>query len=230
MPTAVTSIVAWVRQRMIESTASFWTDQELTDIAALGIKDLWRAINDDYQDHFLTIDATNVSLAANAVTLTGVPADIHRVDGIEPRNLSTNANVIFEYRKYMHPDFVRARASDAVDPSNVVLYWDITGAGGPAATPTIHVAPKVSSALLLRLAYVPTLGTITNNPIPGESDAAVIAWTVAYARSKERDDRSPDPEWLAVYEKEKALLLVSLAPRQTADLEFAEAVFEPYWE
>jgi hypothetical protein len=227
MPTTVAAIVAWARQRLVEPTASFWTDQELTDIAALGIKDLWRGINDNYQDYFLTVDETNYSLAANTFTVTGTPADVFRVSAIEPRTLTSN--IIFEHKDFTHPDFVAARAASAVSPSDGVLYWDIVGQGAPVSAPVIYVAPKLTQALLLRLVYVPTLTISTNNPIPGESDNAVLAWIVAYARSKEREDRSPDPEWLAIYNTEKANLLVALTPRQTADVEVVEAMFESLW-
>ena len=69
----------------------------------------------------------------------------------------------------------------------------------------------------------------SNNPIPGESDNAVVAWTVAYARAKEREDRSPDPNWLAVYATEKQHLLQSLGLRQLQEPEFADAMFMSYW-
>jgi hypothetical protein len=84
----------------------------------------------------------------------------------------------------------------------------------------------------LRFVYVPTLATMTaasTVPIPGEADNALIAWTVAYARAKERDDRSPDPGWLTVYATEKQHLLQSLGLRQLQEPEYVKAMFEEYW-
>jgi hypothetical protein len=106
------------------------------------------------------------------------------------------------------------------------------GAGGPVVAPTVMVAPKVTAAVNLSLTYVPVLGDLTAasaNPIPGESDNAIIAWMVAYARAKEREDRAPDPGWLTIYATEKQNLLVSLTPRQDQEPMVASAFFEEYW-
>ena len=91
---------------------------------------------------------------------------------------------------------------------------------------------KLSAAVLLRLTYVPTLAAIVvggNNPIPGESDNALIAWTTAYAMAKEADDATPDAGWLTIYGTEKTNILTSLTPRQTDDDDVAEAFFEDLW-
>jgi hypothetical protein len=92
----------------------------------------------------------------------------------------------------------------------------------------------LSSALNLRVAYIPTL-TSTDmetgdaNPIPGEADNAVYAWIIAFARAKERDDRSPDPNWLAVYATEKQAILTVCDPRQEQEPKYVEGMFEEYW-
>jgi hypothetical protein len=89
----------------------------------------------------------------------------------------------------------------------------------------------VNTAISLRFVYVPILAAVAaagSNPIPGESDNALIAWCIAYARAKEREDRSPDPNWLAVYSTEKTNLLVRLTPRQTQEPEVVEDFFEGY--
>ena len=89
----------------------------------------------------------------------------------------------------------------------------------------------MSAALTLNLWYVPTLGVsqyqllTATNPIPGESDQALVTWIIAYMRAKERDDRSPDPSWLAVYATEKNNLLASLTPRQEAEAEHVDSIF-----
>jgi hypothetical protein len=218
-------------------TQAFWTDAELLDIAVKGTSDLWAAILDLHQEHFLTVDVTNVSLAADTATLTGIPTDTFRVHLIEPRDTTTATsgyNTIFVPRDYNHPDFVYARSQTAVSPTNgPIIYYAITGAGGPVGTPTVRVAPQLNSALNLRFVYVQvpaftTFAATTDNPIPGESNNAIIAWMVAYARAKEREDRNPDPGWIAIYATEKQSLLTRLTPRQTQEPDYVEGLFEYY--
>lgn len=237
MATLLSSIETQVRRHLVESTASFWSSAELIDIMNQGIKDLWRDVVDLKQEHFLTIDTTNVTLAADTSTLTFTLADVHKVYLIEPINNTTNGTnqgLFFRPMDYNHPLFQSARASANIDPTNAVIYYAVTGAGAPtgSSSTVIYVAPKVSSAVSLRFVYVPSLAAKAagdNNPIPGESDNALIAWVVAFARAKEREDRSPDPNWLAVYATEKAHLLQSLGLRQLQELTFTESPFEDLW-
>ncbi len=233
MATTLQSIITSARERLIEGTARFWSDAELLGHASLGIRDLWKALKDTNQDYFLTIDETNVSMAANSLTLTGVPTDLAHIRGIEPRSTnSTNVDVFFRPKNYTHPEFAQARRSAAVDPAGVTILYHAIGAGSPVAAPTIYVAPMITSALPLQLAYIPTIGTLTTastNPIPGETDHAIICWTVAWARAKEREDRSPDAEWLAAYATEKSNLIVSATPRQEDEAKVVEAIFETEW-
>lgn len=235
MATLLSSIETQARRHLLEETAAFWSSAELVAVINKGIKDLWRDIADLKQEHFLTVDASNVTLSANASTLSGVPAGIHKVYLIEPRDLSSNGSNVglsFERREYNHPDFQNARGTEDVDASNAVLFYAVVGAGAPVAAPTIYVAPQVRSAVNLTLAYVPVLADLAaagDVPIPGEADNALIAWTVAFARAKEREDRSPDPNWLAIYATEKAHLLQSLGLRDYSRPEFVDAVFAQYW-
>ncbi len=194
---------------------------------------MWAAILDVFGDHFFTVDVTNVSLAANATSLTGVPADTFRVQLIEPRDTTTSGSgsgVQFVPKKYNHPQFIAARSETAVDVNAAgVIFYDVSGAGTPVGTPTILVAPPLSSALNLRFVYNPSLAAMTTsstNPIPGESDKALVAYTVAFARSKERDDRSPDPNWIAVYSTEKQSILARITPRQEQEAEYVDGMFE----
>lgn len=213
----------------------FWSDAELLQIMILGAKDLWRAFIDLHQEHFFTVDATNVSLAASTETLTGVPANVHRILLIAPRDTTlagASRLVRFSPAKYNSPEFRGGQATDPVDPSGSATIWyDISGAGAPVGAPTIYVAPKVSSAVLLRVVYIPTLdGTLLtatdNNPVPGESDAALVAYTVAFALAKESESRAPDANWLAVYEAEKTSCLVASAPRQAQEPSVVKGVFD----
>jgi hypothetical protein len=217
----------------VTTGGSNWTDAEILVHLIDGAKDMWAAILDVYGDHFFTIDITNVSLAANATSLTGVPADTFRVHTIEPRDTTSGVDgsrVTFVPRKYNHPDFEAARAITALSPSAAgIIFYDVSGAGTPVGTPTVLTAPKLSSALTLRFVYNPTLAALTSastNPIPGESDKALVSYAVAFARAKERDDRSPDPNWIAVYSTEKQSILARITPRQDQETEFAFGLFD----
>lgn len=236
MATLLSSLETSSRNHLKEATASFWTSVELIDIVNRGIKDLWGGITDLYEDHYITVDETNVSLAAATATLTGVPTDVHRVTLIEPRDTTvgaTSRDVLFFPRKYNDPMFINARAMSNQDPTGGLgVFYDVHGAGAPVGAPTIRVAPKLTSALNLRFVYVPTIAlkvAADDNPIPGESDQALIAWIVAYARAKEREDRSPDPNWLAIYATEKQNVLTRLAPRQTQEPEVVDGVFDVFF-
>jgi hypothetical protein len=196
----------------------FWSDEELLHILVLGAKDLWRAFIDLHQEHFFTDDVEHVTLPANSDRLSGVPANVHRVLTIEPLD-DDPARISFVPRDYNTPSFRVARRAAARTPENGgdVLYA-VTGAGAPTGAPTIYAAPRLDRTVPIRLVYIPTLsGAMTftdTNPVPGESDAALVAYTVAFALAKDREDRSPDPNWLAVYTTEKNSCLVASAPRQ----------------
>lgn len=231
MATMMTDILRQVRNHLTEISPASWTDEELLDLANNGIKDLWRRINDLFQDYFVTEDATNVTLPANTTTLAGVPINVFRVVSIEPRVVgpdNPNPGLIFKPADYNAPVFVRARAEGVVEPCNRVIWYCLQQAGAPVNAPVIRIAPMVSSAVDLRLVFNQTLDAVDeddDNPIPGESDNAVIAWTIAYARAKERDDRAPDPEWLAVYATDKNNLITQLTPRQVQEPAVVEGMF-----
>lgn len=235
MATAISSIETQARRHLNEPVASFWSSDELVAHAIAAIRDLWRSTVDLKQEHYLTIDATNVTLAANTATLTGVPSDLHKVYMLAPRDLSSasvNKGLLFKPMDYNHPAFQAALGRDPVDPSDDMVYYAVTGAGSPVAAPTIYVAPQVNSAVNLTLSYVPSLAALTaasDVPVPGEADNAVVAWVVAYARAKEREDRMPDPGWIAIYGREKDSLLQSLGVRQLQEPQIVDMVFQEYW-
>src|SRR3990167_8677092 len=215
-------------------SAPIWTSAELVDIIGKGCFALWRDIVDLKAEHYLTVDITNVTLAADTATMTGIPADVHKVYLIEPQDVSSdsdNKNLFFKPLDYNHPRFMAARTQDAISPSNNVIYYAVTGQGAPVAAPTVRIAPQVSSAVNIAFSYVPVLATADlasddNAPVPGEADNALIAWTVAYARANEREDRMPDPGWLQVFNTEKEHLLQSLGQRQYQEEAYVDAVFE----
>jgi hypothetical protein len=234
MATTLSTLRTRVRQQLTEASALFWTDAELLEHLTDGAKDLWRRINDLYEHHFLTLDESNMSISANSSSVTGVPADVYRIVSIEPRILgesSPNPGLIFSPKNWNEPVFRVARAENASEPKHREIFYTLFNAGAPVGAPTIRIAPQLSSAVNLTVAYNHTLPTLVagdNNPIPGESDNALIAWALAYARSKERDDRSPDPEWLAVYGTEKTNLIAQMAVRQIQEPEYVNGLFDDY--
>ena len=233
--TQISDIIPIVRNRLIEPQPKFWSDAELTEIAVKGVRDLWRDIADLKQEHFVITNTTDVTFPANATELAGVPNDVHKVYNIEPVNMTVNGvniGLMFSPLAYTDNRFQEARTELAISPQNDVIYYAIHNAGAPISPPRIFCAPQVTSAVALAFTYVPTLGPLTGsdpNPIPGESDNAIIAWTVAFARAKEREDRAPDPGWLTIYATEKQHLLQSLGVRQYQEAVFAKAMYEEYW-
>lgn len=236
--TRTSALIAAARFHLNEPKPRFWSDDELLGIARRAYTDLWASVLDLHQEHYLTIDITSVTMVAAETTLTGVPSDVFRVHLIEPldtTSVGNNRSVAFVPRDYNHPDFIGARSQTAFDPTgDLAIFYALTGAGSPVGAPTIQVAPTITSTISLRFVYVPALGvqsytTDTNNPVPGESDNAIIAWIVAFARAKERDDNAPDPSWLAVYATEKQSLLTRLTPRQTQEPDYVEGLFESNW-
>lgn len=217
------------------SGGQYWTSDEIVGYLNRGIKDMWGAVIDLNQEHFQTVVET-VTLAAEATQLASVPTDCFRVLLIEPADTTTGGThpyIVFRPKDYNSHEFINARAQVSLDPSSgLIIYYTLTQAGAPIGAPTILTGPKVSSALTLRMAYVPTAPTKTSaqaNPIPGESDNALIAWGVAYARAKERQDRAPDPNWLTIYATEKTNVLVRLTPRQTQEPEVVDSFFGGQW-
>ena len=234
MATSIADIVTTARYRLREITPKFWTNAELTNIVIPGIRDMWRDVVNLKQEYYLHIDDEHVSLPASTSELLGVPEDVHKVYLIEARDTSTdstNAGLEFMPRDYNHPRFRQARSSDAVDPKNAVIYYAITAQGAPVGPPRIYCAPQVTSAVLLSFCYIPTLGDLGFDspvPIPGEVDNALVAWTVAFARATEREDRAPDPGWLAIYSTEKQNILMALGERQQQEPSYVDALFEDY--
>lgn len=239
MATLLSSLETQARRYLLETTASHWSSAEIVDIINKGIKDLWRAILDLHQEHFLTNDITSVTIAANTGSLSSVPTDVFRIHLIEPVDTSTAGayrRLIFVPRDYNSPDFIAARTLGSVDGSqDQIIFYCVTQAGAPVGAPTILIAPTLSGAVAagqIRLVYVPILAAKAagdDNPIPGESDDALIAWTVSHALAKDREDRAPDPNWLAKYATEKQNILVSLTPRQTQEPDVVEPLFGGLW-
>lgn len=238
--TLIASIITQARRQLVETTARFWSDDELVDIFWLGATDLWGAYIDIHQDHYFAVveteGADGVRLESGASSLTNVPDDCFRVMLIEP--LRTNLDPFgglacaFVPRKFNHPDFISARswANDESALTAGVIYYDLTGPGAPIAAPMIRIAPKISTTIKLRLAYYPVLTRNDYNPIPGGSDNALKAWVIAYANAKEgpQGQRIPDAGWLSVYATEKQTLLTRSTPRQEQEADVVDGLFDNY--
>lgn len=240
--TPISSIITQVRRQLIETKKGrrFWDDDELKDIFKLGVMDLWGAILDLHQDHYFKViegdDARPVILEAGKSVLTNVPEDCFRVMLIEPNDTTvtdTTGGVVFAPRKYNHPDFITARTLGSLDSAVTagIIYYDVTGPGAPIAAPVIRVAPKIGSNLTLRFAYYPMLEVDDINPVPGGSDNALKAWTIAYALAKEgpQGARVPDASWLAVYATEKQTILTRSTPRQEQEADTVDGLFDNFY-
>jgi hypothetical protein len=230
MATLISSIITDARLVLLETSARFWSDAELLTIAIDGIKDLWKKVIDLEKDHFLTWDETNMTLPASTSAISGVPTDLFRVRLIRPRTLnSSNPGLVFKPRETTHPDFVQAEVLTACEPRNRVVYYAVINAGAPVGAPAIRCAPTLSSDVPLTVRYIPVIGTLTaasNNPVPGESDKALKHYIIAFARSKERADRAPDPEHISIYATEARNLLTALTPRSEQEPETVVGLFE----
>lgn len=230
MATLLSSIISDAREVLLESTARFWTDAYLLGLANEGIKDLWKKIIDLEKDHFVTIDETNLNIVASTVAVAGVPTDLFRIRTLRPRTLnSANVGLIFKPRELTHPDFVQAEALDPCEPRNRVCYYAVVNAGAPVGAPAIRIAPTLSSAVLLTCTYIPVLAAkiaSDANPIPGESDKALKHFIIAFARSKERPARDPDPEHVSIYATEARNLLTALTPRSEQEPETVVGMWE----
>ena len=234
MATVINQLIPTVRLHLVESEARFWSDAELTALAILGIKDLWKAIADLKQNHFISIN-NSVTLQPNSNQLSGIPSDVHKVIMIEPVDLTTNGpnvGLLFKPLPYQDDVFQQARGVQPIDPRNDTIFYAVHAAGGPVGSPIIQTAPQVTSTVNCSFTYVPVLGPLDGtmpNPIPGESDQAVIAYTVAYARAKERETRDPDPSWISIYGSEKAMLTEALGVREYQELPTVRAIWMEYW-
>lgn len=237
MASTIQSLVDMVRNHLVApaATEQYWTDNELVATMNKGAKDLYRAINDNGQDYFFarTTAGDNVRVQANTEALASVPTTVTIIKGIEPLDQATYPALKFFPCSFQDPKFQAARAESALEPrTGGNVYYAITGAGAPIGAPTIYIAPLLRSEVPVMLIHVPELADFViggNNPIPGFSDQALVNWTVAYAKAKEREDGMPDPGWLSLYGNEKTNVLVSLAPRQTDEPEYVEAIFEELW-
>ncbi len=240
MPTPLSTIVANARVHLRAPTVqtgsvsadTFWTDSELLAHTIRGCRDLWRSLVDLHQDHFLEI-VTTPTIAASGDRIIGVPKNVMRPILIQPADTSDTGNnrtLKFTPAKYNSTEFRRALAMSPLDPTqDGEVFYVITKAGSPVAAPEILIAPLLSQAMAVRIAYIPTLQPLSAdsiNPIPGESDLALEAFTTAYALAKQDPDNKPDTTWMAVYGTEKQSILIVSEPRQDQQPRVVRGVFD----
>lgn len=234
MATLLSSIITMSRDRLNEPVPAFWSNAELLRYGNRGIRDLWRKLKLTNQAFFHQISVA-ATMPANGDQLTGVPTNCTTVHGLEPATLTDYPGLFFKRADYAGKDFANARLRSAITPGTQggVIFYHVTQAGAPVAAPVILVAPRISAALLIRLTFTPTVGAeliaTDPNPIPGESDNAVMHWIVAYAKGRQTKSGQPDANELALYEKEATSITVSESPRDDSEPIVAEAMFEEYW-
>lgn len=231
MATEVKDIIRQVRTRLGGKTTGTWPDADLRDYFRHGCLDLWGAILDVHGGHY--IEEKRVVLKANESTIGDVPENCFRVQFIEPWNTTSSGDwpdLKFTPKRYNSEDFRAARSLDATDVGSAEeILYDVTGVGAPIQAPLIRIAPQITTDLTLRLAFNPTVVIADYNPIPGESDNALIAWVTAWARSRERQDRMPDPGQLAIYATEKQSILTRMDPRQEQEPPEVVGLFDHLW-
>lgn len=233
MATTLQTIINMTRDALNEAVPRFWSDAELLRYMNRGIRDSWRQISMTNQNYSFTL-STAVTLAASSSVLANVPADLAIVFQLESVDMVAQP-INFVGLEYTRAEFQNARrASQALDPSQPgTIYFSVVGAGGPVAAPTIYVAPQVSAAMTLALAYRPTIGaelTASGNvPLPGELDQALVHWTTAYALGRERGSASPDETHLKLYQRELDVILAAITPRDEQEDNVVIAMFEERW-
>ena len=131
MATLLSAIITNVRTNLQEPTAKLWSDAEIVVHLNSGIKDLWRALNSQYQDFFFTT-TTAVTYTASAETLSSVPAGVSTILGLELADPTLYPGLVFVYKNYNSDEFISARAAADQDPSTSGrIYFCATGAGAP---------------------------------------------------------------------------------------------------
>lgn len=230
--TLISSLINQVRTPLKEPTPDYWSDGEILLHLNNGAKILWRAIVDLYEHHFNTLDDEHFFIQPETGIVWGVPEDVARIVMIEPRVLGANSStrgLIFEPADWTSDKFIMARARGPVSPSNVTIYYTLMDPGAPVGPPIIRIAPRLSTGVLLSVTYVHTLPPFDEddrNPIPGESDQALINYAVAQCRAKEREDSMPDPGWMALFATERTDILERIAIRQIQQPDVVMGMFE----
>jgi hypothetical protein len=208
LATTLQTIITMTRDALNEAVPRYWSDAELLRYMNRGIRDAWRQISMVNQNYQFSL-STSVTMAADADTLSSVPADLAIVLNLEAADMVANPIHFFGVSDYANADFQSARRQsqggqsiDSAAPGKV--YFCVVGAGAPVAAPT----------------------TV---PLPGELDQALVHWTTAYAVGRQRGDAGPDTTHLGLYQGEMNKLIASIDPRDESGDETVVAMFEELW-
>lgn len=233
MATLLSTILVISRDRLNEPVPRFWQNGELLRYANRGIRDMHRQLGATHQNYFHEI-STLVTQAASATSLSAVPSNVSIIHGLEPADLVAHPALFYKRADYTSPSFQAARSVTAQDPqSGGTVYYAPTQAGAPVAAPVILVAPPLSTAVTLRLTFMPTVGAelvaTDPNPIPGEADNALMHWIVGYAKGRQKGSQQPDAVELGYYQNELNRIMAAITPRDDSEPEVVEGMFEEYW-
>ena len=217
-----------VRDRLDESTASFWTNAQLDRYINRAKDRVWnrvKALKEDYfsisrssTDGSLTIlgetyAASSFALVAGTRSYT-LPPDFSEMKLIEVIT-SNYEDTRFIYRDLAHPD-MRAMLEVTDNQTPTQFLFDII------AERTMIIAPKSDTALDLRITYVQVFPDMTTSSdeltMPHPLYLSVEEYATMFAL---RQDRSPDA---AMYESSGDKIIAEMFgahARQTQDTESA---------
>ena len=225
---ALSDLRTATRDLLDESTASFWSNAQLTRYINRAKDRVWnrvKALNDDYfivtrssTDGSLTIlgetyAASSFQIIASTRDYT-LPPDFSEIKLVEVITANYE-DVRFVYRDLSHPE-MRAllEITDNQTPSSFV--FDILGER------TMRIAPMSNTTLDLRLTYVQAFADLSSDTdtltMPHPLYLAVEHYATSFAL---RQDRSPDAE---SYEKSADKIIAEMFGahhRQTQDVETA---------
>lgn len=237
MSTTLQTVLNMTRDALNEAVPRYWSDVELLRYMNRGIRDAWRQITLTNQNYQFSLN-TSVTLAANADVLTNVPTDVSVIFNLESLDMVAHPINFIGRTDYANAEFQNARrrsqAGETHNPDQPgTIFFCLVGAGAPVGAPTVYVAPRVSAALTLALAYRPVIGaelTATGLvPLPGELDQALVHWTAAYAIGRERSSAEPDAPRISLYQREVDVILAAITPRDEQEDQTVQAFFQEYW-
>lgn len=217
-----------VRDRLDESTASFWSNAQLNRYITRAKDRVWNrviALNEDYFTITRDSDGGNITVLGETYASSSfqivsatrdytLPPDFREMKMIEVLT-DGYEDVRFLYRDLAHPD-MRAMLEITDDQTPSTFYFDIVGER------TLRIAPMSSTTLDLRLTYVRFFTDLTTDTqtleMPHPLYLAVEEYATFFAL---RQDRSPDAE---LYEKTGDKIIAEMFGahhRQIQDVETA---------
>lgn len=218
------------RDRLDESTATFWTNAQLNRYINRAKDRVWSRIRSLNEDYFMvrrtsldgsvtilgeTYATTSFQIVATTVLYT-LPPDFSEMklivvttDGYE--------DVRFEYKDLTHPE-MRAALEITDDQTPATFFFDIVGER------TMRIAPPSNTTLDIEINYVQALGEMTTDAdtmtMPHPLYLAVESYAVALALEQ---DRNPDSKLVAADGDKIIAEVIGATHRQTQNPEHATA-------